>query len=94
MNYAKPLGFLDLTQPPPQPKRLFYFAHVDGKDWVTVQWGGYDYDIEMSRIDTPLSLLHWVTHLAEKEWEDTTPERIGLFVEKVCQKKGWDLWRA
>lgn len=83
---------LDFTKPPVEKKRLFYFDRVDGKEWVTVKWGGYDYDIELDRIPDPLALLQWLAHLGEKEWKGMTPDEISAFIQEVARRKGWELW--
>ena len=83
---------IDLTKPYVEPKRKFSFETVNGVDWVTVRWGGYDYDIQMSRIPDMPALLQWVAHMSEKGWEDMTPQEISAFIQEVCRRKGWDLW--
>lgn len=84
---------LDLTAPPPPtPPHAFHFEIVEGREWVTVRWGGWDYDIALDGVATPLALLHWVAHLAGKGWAGMTSEEIGAFIETVCERKGWNLW--
>ena len=80
-----------IAQNPPKRKK-FSYSRIDGKDWVTVKWGGGDYDIELSRIPTPLALLQWLAHMGEKEWPDMTSVEVRKFILSVCQKKKWDLW--
>ena len=72
--------------------RRFYFSHVGGRDWVTVLWGGYEYDIEMDRIPDPMALLQWVAHLGQKTWPGMTAQEISAFIERICERKGWTLW--
>jgi hypothetical protein len=73
----------------PLPPRLFDFDE-DGK-WVNIHWGGYSYEIEMSRIKTPKQLLGWVYHLGQKSWTDTTPERMSAFIQAICRRRGWEI---
>lgn len=55
---------------------------------VTIKWR-FDYEIEWSRLETPLDLLSWCQHLSRKNWADKM--HIGIFVEEVCKYKGWRL---
>ena len=48
-----------------------------------------DYEIEWSRLETPLDLLSWCQHLSRKNWADKM--HISIFVEEVCKYKGWRL---
>ena len=79
----------DLVNLPPEDN---LFRINDG--WLTIEWGGYEYDIEMSDISTPLALLDLIAHVAAKEWEQTTGVRIAELIEAVCREKGWDLYGA
>lgn len=53
---------------------------------VTIKWR-CDYEIEWSRLGTPLDLLGWVQHLSRKNWVDML--RIRVFIDEVCKYKGW-----
>jgi len=61
------------------------------RKWLTIKWGGYDYEIEMSRITTPAQLLGWVSHLGKKEWAGCDPWKIARLVEVVAREKGWNI---
>lgn len=62
------------------------------KSVVTVRWGGYDYDIRMDRIKSPIHIIHWLNQLLDKDWEGTTPEGVQSFINTVCRAKGWPAW--
>ena len=62
------------------------------KGYLILTWGGYEYDIEWDRIDSPGKLLGWIHHLCEKNWMDTY--RMFLLIEHVgrhCGFKPWEL---
>lgn len=50
----------------------------------------YDYEIDLDQITKPLDLLHWAAHLCQKTW--MTADRVGRFIEAVCEHKAWNLW--
>jgi hypothetical protein len=52
----------------------------------------YDYEVDTERITKPMHLLRWVAHLSEKTWMNAT--FLGEFIKKVCEIKGWDLYRG
>ena len=58
--------------------------------YLLIYWGGYEYDIALERIKTPLHLLGIISHISQKTWELTTPERIADLIDLVCHEKGWD----
>ena len=60
--------------------------------YVVLSWGGYEYNIEESRVDTESALLGWVYHLSEKRWMDGG--KIRKFIDFVCGIKGIDLTQA
>jgi hypothetical protein len=69
-------------------------VHLEDDGDVIITWGGYDYTIPCELLETPERVLGWIVHLGEKEgWEGMTPWRLGRFVEKVAQHRGWDIWR-
>lgn len=49
----------------------------------------YPYEVDLCRIKTYKDLLGWVHHLSEKIL--MTPCYIRLFIEQVCNIKGWGL---
>lgn len=85
-----PLKTITAVELMAMPRKHPGFSH-SGKHW-TITWGGYDYDIEDSRISTPLELLGWVEHLASKAWRKMTPYRIAEFVRAVSEANGWDIY--
>ena len=58
---------------------------------VSVFWGGYEYWIEWSRIDTHKKIVKWLIQLLPKEWEHTTPERIEAFINIVACHHNLDI---
>jgi hypothetical protein len=66
---------------------------IDG-DYLTIRWGGYDYDINLGRIDTPEKAARWVIHLGEKStraWPGMTPRRISILLGTLDSHFGWKL---
>lgn len=57
---------------------------------LTLPWGGYDYEIELRRIDTPETALAFIAHISEKRWEGMTAEKIGCLVRALCTRFGWN----
>ena len=49
----------------------------------------YPYDIELSRIDTPMKVKEWIIHLLEKNW--ITREILFEMVDLLQQYFGYDL---
>lgn len=52
-------------------------------DHFVIDYGGYEYDIERSRIKTHAQLVEWVLHLSEKRWMD--PPRLRYFASLVAK---------
>jgi len=50
---------------------------------------GFEYEIELSRCDTPQKLLSWVYHLSEKTW--MTRDIIHYFIRLAAQHHGIDI---
>lgn len=44
----------------------------------------YEYNIELSRCNTPAKLLHWIWHLTEKTW--MTNDVMRRFIEVACRE--------
>lgn len=51
-------------------------------DDVIVLHVAYHYEIALDRCDTPEKILHWVEHLALKNWVDT--RLLRNFVNTAC----------
>lgn len=49
---------------------------------------GYQYEISLERINTPVKILQWVIHLTEKTW--MTTELMRQFTMASCTKAGID----
>lgn len=69
----------------------FYFETIDGNEWLTIQWGGYDYDIELSRICSPREMCSWLHHICGKNWP-IKPWQLSELLEQVFSRKGWSLF--
>ena len=50
---------------------------------------GWDYDIELDRIDTPSKILSWVHHLCGKTW--ITPSVIEEFIQVATMHINQDI---
>lgn len=61
-------------------------------NWLSVFWGGYSYDIELARIETPEDLLWWLHHIGSKGWEHVTGERVARLIESISGVRGWDMY--
>ena len=57
--------------------------------WLTITWGGYEYEIELGRIDSAEKLLGWLVHLEEKSW--VPKERLILFLKVVAAHFEFDI---
>lgn len=79
---------IDLTKPPERPDPLFKVE----KDGINLRWNGYDYFIEWNRLKTKEDILRWICHVGEKEWAETTPDRIVRFIHAVYKKHDWDMY--
>lgn len=88
---ATPFSHVDGQIRVDQVENPSFFEFDEQHQSYDIYWGGYEYVIELDRIRTPLELLSWVHHLLEKEWELTTPRRIGELIEDVSHRLGWSL---
>ena len=48
-----------------------------------------DYDIDLSRLDSPVAILRWVLHLGQKPW--VTPDMLMRFILLAASHHGFDL---
>jgi len=69
--------------------KMFVVESMDGVDWITIYWGGYPYEYDMSRLHSPEEVLWFLLHIAEKEWKHVNGQRVGGFIEAVCKSRGW-----
>lgn len=77
-----PFSLADIEGEPP------YFEITDGA--VVVYWGGFDYDISLHLLSTPLLLIGWILQITEKSWPLMTVTRVNDLMEAVCAEKGWN----
>jgi len=59
------------------------------KTHCIVGYASYDYDIEWTRLDTPLKLVGWTRHLTGKRWMN--PVKLKQFMEYVADYHKWDI---
>jgi hypothetical protein len=79
MNTIKPN---DLTEK--VMELLETYKHIRFEEgFFVIDYGGYDYDIEQSQVDTVGKLLTWVLHLSEKSWMDSC--RVRYFANLVAK---------
>ena len=68
----KDLEFMDLTNVNPYDNEEVYRCggYLNLKHYVGFGSGRHPivYDIELSRLDTPIKLYQWIVHLLEKNW--------------------------
>ena len=57
---------------------------------VSLNWR-YEYFIHWGQIKTKEHLVQWCHHLLEKGW--FTPSRCRMFLEVVCEYRGWELYQ-
>lgn len=65
-----------------------YVEIADGG--VHIYWGGYDYDVGLDEIPSPLRLLGLVMHITDKAWPLMNADRVGALISLVCEAKGWN----
>lgn len=59
-------------------------------DGITLNWV-YEYWIDWPRLAKPMDLVSWLHRLSQKGW--FTPFRQKLFIEAVCEYRGWELYK-
>jgi hypothetical protein len=72
-----------LNEPDPR-----HWTVEDG--YISTMAGGYPYDIELIRCNTPAKILGWVRHLAKKNWA-TSGVLLG-FIETASHAAGVDCY--
>lgn len=73
------------------PPRETGGAVIDG-GYLTLRWGGYDYDIALDRIKTPQDVMWWLHHLGSKDWPGMTPHRVSKMIELLATHYGWEFY--
>lgn len=58
-----------------------HIAFVD--EHFVIDYGGYDYNIEQSRVKTYPQLVEWILHLSDKSWMDSI--RMRYFASLVAK---------
>tara|TARA_R110000751_G_scaffold307812_1_gene431854 strand:- start:35076 stop:35648 length:573 start_codon:yes stop_codon:yes gene_type:complete len=80
---------LQATLKPSDPRHDKMCEVDEAGEWLTIYWGGYPYEIELSRIQSPEDVLWWVLHLGEKDWPYATASRVAHMVRSIARAKGW-----
>lgn len=70
------------------------YEPVAGRVWLDGNYVVLDcppttYEVQLSRIQTPLNLLGWCDQLMEKNW--ITVRMLERFIAIVCSEKGWEI---
>ena len=55
---------------------------------VEIDTGAYPYVISLREIKSPIHLIRWIKHLADKKW--FTTRMASDLIAKVCQHHGWN----
>lgn len=77
------------TLQPHDPRHKKMFGFTDDGAWLTICWGGGGYEYEMDRFNRPEDLLWLIHHLSKKTWPHMTGLRVGLLIQSVATRKGW-----
>lgn len=77
--------FLDLENYTPPDDD--YFEYDRALNVMRVYWGGYDYEVDLARIESPAHLCEWVVHLGVKAWPLNSSTRLACFIRKVAAIK-------
>jgi hypothetical protein len=59
---------------------------------IDIWWGGYEYWIDLARINTPERCLGWIEQMSGKVWRGMTPQRINAFVRAMAKINGWKIY--
>lgn len=73
----------------PRHKRMFKIERDGAKAWVTLYWGGYGYDYDLSDIRRPEDLLWFLLHVGKKTWRHSSAQRIAALISAISVEKGW-----
>lgn len=79
------LNFIDFENMPAPD----YKFEIGEDNYLTLYWGGYPYEYELSRIETPRHLLEFAAHVSAKNWKDMSARNLGAMVKAVAVDKGW-----
>ena len=85
---ARPTLF-QFMDPSSLPSRMDDCGFDVDKHGITIYWGGYDYHIEKTALDSPGAICGWIAHISEKEWDGCSAERISQFIVAVYDMNGW-----
>lgn len=64
-----------------------HIRYEDGS--FTIDYGGYDYEIEKGRVRNHAALVHWLLHLSDKSWMNTA--RLRYFAELAAHTNNFQL---
>jgi 5-methylcytosine-specific restriction endonuclease McrA len=80
---------LDARLEPSDPSHRFMFRIAEGS--LDLYWGGYEYSIELDRVNTPARLLASLSHILAKDWEYASSRRICLLIRALERHFDWSL---
>lgn len=83
----------DAAAKPWEPAHFNGFVLDKKNQTIDIWWGGYEYWIDLDRIDTPVKLLEWIQHLSEKSnevWDKgMTVRRVAYLIRCLGQHFKW-----
>jgi hypothetical protein len=59
---------------------------------LDIWWGGYEYWIDLHRVDSPEKFLGLVEHISGKGWPGLTCERLGVLTRAMSQRYDWNIY--
>jgi 5-methylcytosine-specific restriction endonuclease McrA len=62
--------------------------------YLDIFWGGYEYNWELKRLDTPHKLAGFLDHVLAKDWEYATGRRVGRLVRTLSDHFRWGIHGA
>jgi hypothetical protein len=59
---------------------------------LDIWWGGYEYWIELERINTPERFLGLLNHIGRKTWAGATPDRVAELITLIARHFAWNIY--
>lgn len=59
---------------------------------VALWWGGYEYEIDLDRVQDVRDVLDWLLHLTTKKWGGMTPSRLHHLLSLLLGHIGLDVY--
>lgn len=79
---------IDQLVGPSDPRHSSMLEYEPEDGCISVYWS-YEYNIDLSSIQTPQDALSVVSHIAMKRWRHSTPKRVALLIDEIMKVKGW-----